>query len=283
MNPFGNRSNIRFGGGLTPVVKNLIIANFVVYVFQWITIGMGDTPPFLKYFALIPYQVTNYFTLWQLLTYQFLHSYSSIFHILFNMFILWMFGGDVERELGSKQFLRYYLFCGVGAGIFFILFNWNSPTYVIGASGAIYGVLVAFGVLFPNRIVTLLLFFVLPVSMKAKHLVAIIVGISLFSGIQGQIFGVHDGVAHLAHLGGALVGFLLLKSDDLTGLIVAKIAEEQFRRRAAQKVKRDQERRSKQQEIDRILDRINEVGYENISKEEKQFLKKASEYLENER
>jgi membrane associated rhomboid family serine protease len=279
MNQFGQRMSFGFGGGLTPVVKKLLIANFAVYILHMMTIKMGNPPPMLTFFALTPAQVTQNLAFWQLVTYQFLHSHIRIFHILFNMFALWMFGCEVERHLGPKQFLKYYLFTGIGAGIFFILFNWNSPINIIGASGAIYGVLVAFAVLFPNRIITLLLFFVLPISLKAKHLVAILIGISIFSGMQGQLFGVSDGVAHLAHLGGALVGFLLLKSNDLTNSIAQKVAEEQFKRRTALKSKREENHRSKREEIDRILDRINEVGYKNISEKDKATLKKASEHL----
>lgn len=286
MNQFGQRVSFGFGGGLTPIVKKLLIANFAAYILLYVlqiqSIRAGAEPALFKYLALIPKDVTQSFKLWQLFTYQFLHSYESIFHVLFNMFALWMFGCEVERHLGSKDFLKYYLFTGIGAGLFLILFNWNSTTPVIGASGAIYGVLVAFAVLFPNRIITLLLFFILPVSLKAKHLVAILIGISIFSGMQGQLFGITDGVAHLAHLGGALVGFLLLKSDDLINSVARKTAEEQFKRRTAQKVKRDESRQAKREEIDRILDRINKVGYENITEKEKATLKRASEYLENE-
>lgn len=264
------------------MVKKLLIANFAVYVLQWVTLNLGDMPPLIRYFALVPAQVTSGPAFWQLGTYLFLHSYNSLFHILFNMFALWMFGGEVERSLGSKQFLKYYFFTGIGAGIFHILFNWNSMGYVIGASGAIYGILAAFAILFPDRVITLLLFFVLPVSLKAKHLVLILIGISVYSGIQGQLFGITDGVAHLAHLGGALVGFLLLKGDYITKQVAGMAAEQQMKRRAAQKMKQDETARKKREDLDRVLDRINEVGYNNITDKEKAILKDASDFLENE-
>lgn len=282
MNRFGSRIQFGLGAGLTPVVKKLIIANFAIYVLEFLTMKMGDIPPLMKYFALRPDQVTHHLAFWQLGTYLFLHSQASIFHILFNMFTLWMFGGEVERVLGSKKFLRFYLMCGVGAGMFYILFNWNSPTFVIGASGAIFGVLVAFAVFFPERVITLLLFFVLPVHLKAKHLVAIFIAISLFSSIQGQLFGVSGGVAHLAHLGGALVGYLLLRGDSVFAKLLREIRFRQEKKKFMQKQREQDDIRQKRAEIDRILDRINEVGYDKISNKEKEFLKKASEFLSRE-
>ncbi|NIA30218.1 MAG: rhomboid family intramembrane serine protease [Actinobacteria bacterium] len=237
----------------------------------------------MDFFALRPDQVTHSMAFWQLGTYLFLHNPKPpFFHILFNMFTLWMFGGEVEHVLGSKKFLRFYLMCGVGAGMFYILFNWNSPIPVIGASGAIFGVLVAFAVFFPERIITLLLFFVLPVHLKAKHLVAIFIAITFFSSIQGQLSGVTSGVAYLAHLGGALVGYLLLRGDSVFAKFLREIRFRQEKKKIMQKQREQDNVRQKRAEIDRILDRINEVGYDKISDKEKEFLKKASEFLSRE-
>ena len=198
------------------------------------------------------------------------------------MFVLWMFGCEVERYLGSKTFLKFYLMTGIGAGMFLTLLNWNSPVPVIGASGAIYGILVAFAITFPNRVVTLLLFFILPVSIKAKYLVAGIVGLSLLGGIQGQIFGIHDRVAHLAHLGGAVVGYLLLQWNTLIDSAVRQIAEQQNKKRMVVQQKQQDDILDKKQELDRILDKINNVGFDNITNKEKQFLKHAKDFLPKE-
>ena len=269
----GRRYQLGFGGSLTPVVRDLLIANFAIYVLKWFT-------PIEELFALRPLDVTSKFAVCLLVTYMFLHGH--LFHILFNMFTLWMFGCEVEIALGSKRFFRYYMITGVGAGIFNLLFAWNSPIPIIGASGALYGVLVAFAVLFPDRVITLLIFFVLPVSVKAKYLVAIFIGISLFSSIQGQVFGVSDGITHLTHLGGAVVGLLMLKGNALIGLVSREIRFRQLQQRTEQARRRDQEIRQKRDEVDRILDRINEVGYDGISEAEKEYLKKASEFLSGE-
>jgi len=280
MSYYSNRVQFGFGGSLTPVVKNLLIINVAVYLVQIFTAKMGAIPPLIYAFALRPFEVTHHFGIWRLVTYMFLHG--SFLHIFFNMFTLWMFGCEVERALGSKYFLKYYFMTGIGAGLFHVLFNWGSPYNVIGASGAIYGVLVAFAVLFPHRTITLLLFFVLPVRMKAWHLVTIFVGLSLISGIQGQVFGVSDGVAHLAHLGGALIGYLLLRGNFLVSRLVHELRIRQEMKRISMQRKKEEDIQRKREEVDRILDKINEVGYENISEKEKKVLKEFSEFLSRE-
>ena len=272
-------SQFGFGGGLTPGVRYLLTANVVIYLAQLFTGGRGAPSP-LDSLAMHPHQVVHHFDFWQLLTYMFLHG--SFFHIFFNMFTLFIFGCDVERTLGTKKFLHFYFLTGIGGGLVYLLFNWNSNAVVIGASGAIYGVLVAFAVLFPDRIVTLLLFFVFPIQLKARHLVALFIGISIFSGIQGQIFGMNDGVAHLAHLGGALIGFILIKGQSVFYNLNASFQIKRFQHRSMVARRKLEEANKKRREIDRILDRINQVGFDGITEKEKKFLKEASEFLSKE-
>ncbi len=262
-----------FGGSLTPVVKKLLIANGAVFVLQFLLPGNI----LIKYFALFPNQVITQFALWQLVTYMFLHG--NLWHIFFNMFTLFMFGREVEHYFGSKKFTQFYALAGISGGICHILFNWGASIPVVGASAAIYGVLVAFAVLFPHRVITLLLFFILPIQLKARTLVFIFVGLSLFMGLQSQLYGTLENVAHLAHLGGALAGYLYLKHRYLFGSAVKKVTEFQRQQQEKQRLKREAELKERKQEIDRILDHINDVGYENISDEEKDILKKASDYL----
>jgi membrane associated rhomboid family serine protease len=273
---------ISFGLGhpLTPMVRNLLIANAAAYLIQLIFSSQGANSFIIRQFALWPQQLWKEWTLWQLVTYQFLHG--SFFHLFFNLFTLWMFGCDVEGILGSRRFLGFYLLSGIGAALFHLLFNAHTMVPVIGASGAIYAVLVAFALYFPNRVITLLLFFVLPVEIKARYLVAIFIGISLFSGLSSTLFGASDGVAHLAHLGGALTGYLLLRGGPtLRDLIFEIDKRRQWRRMAAQKRRKTLEM-NKRAEIDRLLDRINEVGYDALSKEEKETLHKNSKYIKDE-
>jgi membrane associated rhomboid family serine protease len=180
-------------------VKRLIVASVICFVAQAIGGRRVDLT-----FSLVPALAVSHFYVWQFATYIFLHA--NLIHLLFNMFVLWMFGPEVEYVLGTKRFTRFYFICGIGAGLCSALF-YSPYAVIMGASGAIFGLMVAFGMLFPERVITLLLFFVLPVNMKAKHLVLIFAGIELLfviSNVRG------DFVAHFAHLGGALCGYLYM-------------------------------------------------------------------------
>jgi len=184
-------------------VKWLLIVNTVVFVLWSFSTDAIQTAVY-HYLALHPAHVLKSGALWQLVTYLFLHG--GIGHLLFNMLTLWMFGSDLERDWGTRQFLKFYFICGVGAGLFDIVVNaaiGNWSTATVGASGAIYGVLVAYAVCYPDRI--LLMFLLFP--MKAKHFVMIYAAIELW-----MARGVNTGVSNIAHLGGMAVGFAYLKS-----------------------------------------------------------------------
>lgn len=265
-----------FGTPWTPMVRLLILINSAVYLLQVLTTRSGVIE---SYFALWPDRVVSQLAFWQLLTYMFLHG--SLFHVLFNMFALWMFGSDVERSMGSTRFLWYYLTTGIGAALFHMAFNWDSLTPVLGASGAIYGILVAFAVLWPEREITLLLFFVLPVHLKAKYLAGIFMVIALLSGLQSELNG-SDGVAHLAHLGGGLVGFLLLRGTNVLRSWTFELQKRWQWRQMARQRKRQAQKNENRIEIDALLDKINQVGYENLTAKEKASLKKAAEQLSDE-
>lgn len=194
-----------------PVVLNLLIANTVAYV---ATLVFGYQMVWGN-FALFPVE-SPFFKLWQPLTYMFLHGDFS--HMFFNMFALWMFGRTLEIEMGSKRFFIYYIVCGVGAAILQLLVSqidlmsltpysqaWEDYVYMptMGASGAVYGLLLAFGMLYPNATIYLL---IPPIPLKAKWFV-IIYGL-LELGLIFLMPG--DGIAHFAHLGGMLWGWMLL-------------------------------------------------------------------------
>lgn len=199
---------------ITPVVKYLLIINIALYFLQTF---------FLQYYRYDLSQLlglnfgTQDFYFFQFFTYQFMHSAQEIGHILFNMLALWMFGSLIENVMGSKRFLFYYLVCGIGAAIIQILVQYIEADFVIpqiqmiGASGSIYGVLLAFGYLFPNMIVNV--FFVLPA--KAKYVTIGLIALELYLAIQRNP---DDLVAHVAHLGGMLVGYLLLKKWQFKAL-----------------------------------------------------------------
>ncbi len=202
--------NVRIGRwGMPPVVQNLMIANIAVWLATWLALRTENPvmTHVLESMMLFPAE-SPWFRVWQPLTYMFMHGGWE--HIIFNMFTLWMFGRFIEMDMGSRRFLVYYMVCGVGAGVIQMLVCWltgaplNVPT--VGASGAIYGLLLAFGMLHPNDIIMPL---IPPIPMKAKWAVLVFCGIELVLGIRGSIFS-PDNVAHFAHLGGALFGFVLL-------------------------------------------------------------------------
>jgi hypothetical protein len=144
---------------------------------------------------------------WQLVTYMFLHNPLSIWHILFNLLALWMFGRDVENDLGPLNFLKLYFLGGILGGLAWLAFNLNSPNHVLGASGAVLAICIAYATLYPERPITMLIFFILPLTMKAKYwawLTVVLVG-------YGCLVTSGGGVADLAHLGGILVGYLYVK------------------------------------------------------------------------
>ena len=199
-----------------PVVKNLIIINILVWVAQLIYDREGGALTMFLSDKLALYPVnTPFFEPYQIATHMFAHaSYSGnafnyhivFFHILFNMFGLYMFGRILENVWGHKRFLIFYLACGIGAAathlIMQAVMSGGSP--VVGASGAVMGVFVAFGYLFPN---TELMIIPIPIPIKAKWVVLIYILIDLFGGF-GNVVG--DNIAHFAHLGGALTGFLIV-------------------------------------------------------------------------
>lgn len=191
-----------------PVVKNLIIINILVWVAQLIydkqinlTMKLGLWPVNTPLFE--PYQVATH--MFAHATYD-THGNIVIFHILFNMFGLYMFGRILENIWGHKRFLFFYLACGIGAAATHLIMQYlmGSFSVAVGASGAVMGVFVAFGYLFPN---TELMIIPIPIPIKAKWLVIVYILIDLFGGF-GNLGG--DNIAHFAHLGGALTGFLLV-------------------------------------------------------------------------
>jgi membrane associated rhomboid family serine protease len=184
------------------VIFVLLITNGLVYAAQQLA------PEFmLTHFPLWPLSSRNPpFMPWQLVTYGFLHDMSGLSHILFNMFGLWMFGRDLERLMGPQRFLTYYLTCVIGAGVVqLIVAGMQGGDYpTLGASGGVFGILLAYGMAFPNRTVVLL---IPPIPMKAKYFVLAYGLLELFLGVSG----LSPGVANFAHLGGMLFGFILLQ------------------------------------------------------------------------
>ena len=266
------------GGRLTPGVKLLIVVNTSVFLFTYLIVPFihrindytGTSIDWIiAWLALNPGLAVYKLALWQFITYMFFHA--EIFHLLFNMLALWMFGGVIEEYWGTKKFFIYYFLTGIGGGICYTAFSFivggdNIPT--IGASGAIYGLLLAFGFLFPDTIILMFLFF----PMKAKY------GVIIFAAIEFLLSFQNTGVAHIAHLGGMIFGIIYLKNqpyfDNLTD----------FEKRRKKKIvrvlhKKEEDFRKIQIQADKILEKISHNGMDTITAEEKQILDKASRLL----
>ncbi len=285
-----------------PVIKNLLIINAAVFFVQLImdTIkinGISASSILYKWFALNPILFADgyNFQIWQLITYQFMHGNFS--HILFNMFGLWMFGAEIENIFGSKKFLIFYLLAGVSAGLLHLFVSpllGSNPAVTIGASGSVFGVLVAFALLFPDRYI--FLYFLIPV--KAKYLIGFLIVFEFLA-----INSVDSNVAHLAHLGGALFGFLYLLLDKNFDIELKSVFrkgyfyknnyrnryEDYFTPSSSRKRNDDiEEIKFKdieeddiitQSEIDEILDKISKSGYQNLTEREKRILFEASKRM----
>ncbi|MCH8567979.1 MAG: rhomboid family intramembrane serine protease [Balneolales bacterium] len=181
--------------GFTPAVKHLLIINGLFFV----AFNTGVLRELLFFnFALFPFS-SDLFRPWQLISYMFLHG--GFGHIFFNMFALWIFGTAIEDAWGTKRFVQYYFIAGLGAAVIHMLIT---PSAVIGASGGVFGILLAFGMMFPERRIYMLL---IPVGIKAKYFVVLYGALELMLGISS----LQTGIAHFAHLGGMVVGFLLIK------------------------------------------------------------------------
>jgi membrane associated rhomboid family serine protease len=298
------------------VTKNLLIINFVAFIAMY----------FLKSFNLnnvlgLHFIFAPDFHFYQLFTYMFMHA--NFQHIFFNMFALWMFGCVVENVWGGKKFLFYYFACGIGAGLFqelaqvvqfyfiaseqiqgFTLLEMSTVIAnsgdvlnqwtTVGASGAIYGILLAFGMIFPEERIFI---FPLPIPIKAKWFVIFYVAVEVVSALSSP----GDGVAHLAHLGGMLIGFFMIRywrkhpgtANRQQGQQFFDGLRSKWERSSHHKAKNsgskpntdtwstsrhqsdwdyNAEQKAKQDEIDNILDKIRRSGYDSLTKEEKQKL-----------
>lgn len=180
-----------------PAIKHLIIINSLTYV----ALNTPVVQDFLFRFGALWPPNSGLFYPWQLVSYMFLHGNFS--HIFFNLFALWMFGQAIENLWGTRRFVIYYFATGVGAALLQLLLT-LSGNPIIGASGAVYGILLAFGMTYPNREIVLL---IPPIPIKAKYFVLMYGAFELFNGV----FSSNTGVAHFAHLGGMVVGFVLIR------------------------------------------------------------------------
>ena len=296
------------------ITKNLLIINVLMFLATWVFARQGVD---LNNMLGLHFFLASDFSLLQLFTYMFMHA--NFTHILFNMFTLWMFGCVVENVWGPRKYLFYYIACGVGAGLiqmvaqfgeFYLLAAEQIPSFgmsdvaevarnsqyvlnawtTVGASGAIYGILLAFGMLFPEQ---RMFIFPLPVPIKAKWFVCIFAVIELLSALGTS----GSNVAHFAHLGGMLFGYVMIRywRNNPGGGGYGRSRGQQFFDRMKDNWERRSHRRAddarggrdprresdwdynarrkaEQDEIDRILDKVRRSGYDSLTEEEKRKL-----------
>lgn len=261
----GSYDLLGWGRPRPTVIRSLIIINLAIWGLLTLTGAGRMIFPFL---GLVPRLVWANLMIWQPFTYMFLHA--GFWHVALNMFVLWMFGSEMEREWGGAAFLRYYFITGAGAGLVTVLFSPNSTIPVIGASGAIYGVLLAYGLAYPNRLVYL--YFMFPV--KVKYFVGFLAVMAFLASLQPGV----STVSHLTHLSGMAIGWVYLKSGWRStwyrlGQRVANLQEE---RRIRKEFLEDQADEDLHRQVDRILDKISTHGYAALSEEEQEILYRAS-------
>jgi membrane associated rhomboid family serine protease len=250
----------------TDAIKFIISINFLIFILQYLS-GMEDE--LFTIFGIVPSKTFGELMLWQPFTYLFFHG--GIWHVLINMFVLWMFGSELEKFWGKKEFLRFFFITGIGSGLITILFSLSSTNPVVGASGAIYGVLLAYGLMFPNRLVYL--YFLIPI--KVKYLVILIGTIAFFSSLNPG----NSNISHLTHLSGMVIGFIYLRSSINWNTINHFVIHRKDEIKRHYEDKKNEKREALKLQVDAILDKINDVGYDNLSESEREFLFKASKKL----
>jgi len=249
----------------TDAIKTLISINFGIFILQSIS---SSEMMFFSNFGLVPKLVWSQLKIWQPFTYMFFHG--DIWHVLINMFVLWMFGSELERVWGKKNFLRFYFVTGVGSGLGTMIFGLQSMTPVVGASGAVYGVLLAYGVIFPNR--TVYLYGIIPIkSFWFVIGIGVIAFISSFNNVSN--------ISHLTHLFGMIIGYLYLKRPIQIRTIWFSIFKKVLEYRIQNQERKKSRSFETEKDLDFILDKINREGFKSLTKDEENRLYTNSKVL----
>ena len=249
----------------TDAIKILVSINFGIFLLQTIARTEGM---FFPLFGLVPKLVWSEFMLWQPFTYLFFHG--SIWHVLINMFVLWMFGSELERLWGKEHFLKFYFVTGVGAGLVTMIIGLNSTTPIVGASGAVYGVLLAYGLTYPNR--TVYLYGIIPI--KSLWFVIGIGVIALMSSFDNV-----SQISHLTHLSGMVIGYLMLKRPVRFNDLWFSIRKRTLEYKIKHEEKKVSQHQAIEREIDGILDKINREGFDSLTNEQHDRLYRGSQSL----
>ena len=249
----------------TNAIKVLVSVNFGIFVLQ--TISNAETL-FFPLFGLVPKMVWSELMIWQPITYLFFHG--GIWHVLINMFVLWMFGSELERIWGKHRFLKFYFVTGIGSGLITMFFSLKSMTPIVGASGAVYGVLLAYGLTYPNR--QIYLYGIIPIKS-----IWFVIGIGFIAFMSS--FNNLSQVSHITHLSGMLIGYLMLKRPFQWRTLWFSIRKKTLEYQVHQKEKKLSHIQKIEHDVDIILDKINREGFDKLSKDEQDQLYKSSRSL----
>lgn len=258
-------SNLAFKSRhFTDAIKILISVNALLFLLRYIAQSQFDLA---QIFGLSSNNVWP--MIWQPVTYMFIHG--DFFHVFMNMFVLWMFGSEMESIWGRSEFLKFYFITGIGSGLIWLLFNFSGSAVLIGASGAIYGILLAYGLMFPNRKV--LIYFLLPV--KVKYFV-------IFLGLMAFVSSLSysgSNISHLTHLSGMMIGFIYLKSTWIIQrsrlLLNSYLANIKYNK----SIKKEKRLANIQANVDQLLDKVSDVGFDALTEDEKDKLFTYSKHL----
>ncbi|MAG93501.1 MAG: hypothetical protein CMJ48_07105 [Planctomycetaceae bacterium] len=285
-------------GGSRPVWKTIIFINVVVFLLQTFTSERGGHSAINEWFALAPDAVKN-FQVWRLISYGFLHSTGDIFHILFNMLFVWWFGKTIEQMYGSREFLLFYFAGLLAAGLAFMGFGlaMRDLTPAVGASGAVMAIMMLYAMHFPRH--KIYIYGIIPVEIRWLVVFYVVVDaypiLGALAARQAGMKGLSDGIAHSAHLGGLMFGFLYYKYAIRLERWVGGVRIPQFGGRGG-RVRRDvkiyrpeaeQQRRqstsvsASDDQVDAILKKIHDQGEASLTDRERRILKDASERHKN--
>lgn len=263
----------RFGS----VVHLLLWVTGIAFLIQ-VLCARANLPFFESWFALSGDGVRHGFV-WQFVTYMFLHDTFNLFHILINLMILWFFGREVEYFIGPKFFTRLYFLGGIIGALLWLVFNFNHPSYLLGASAGVLACVIAYATLFPDREVTLLLFFILPVSLKAKYLALLAIAIDLLPVLTNSA----SGVAHLAHLGGAALGYVYIKhlgyGRTPRWLATLQSVGARLTPKRSPRSRDLSDEEYMRQVVDPILEKIARQGMHSLNRRERKILESAKDHL----
>lgn len=282
----------RFSSGLmrpriSSVVKTIVLACVAVYVLQLVTLRIvalaGRDLDVTGLLALWPAKVIHQGFLWQIFTYMWLHDPRTIWHLLFNMLVLWMIGGAVEARLGRRQFWLFYIVCGLVAGVCALAASLlaaggiEGARPIVGASGSIFGVMAAFALMYPDAV--LLLMFIIPV--RARTAVLVLAGIQLLMLLQ-----MGSAITAVAHLSGMVAGYLMLKGEDPLRYLATRLWGQRRPRARTSEPRQGPDARTGSAprsddkllaELDRVLEKIHREGISSLTTKEKEILRRASE------